>query len=288
MKAWPPKPGLTLITSTRSRSPSNGSTTASGVAGLRTRPARLPRLLMSWTVRCGWGPASGWNEIVSAPASAKACTSGSTGETIRCTSKGGLAVLAQRLHHHRSNREVGHEMVVHHVDMDPVGAGRRHRFDSRAERREIGRQDGGRDADGLLRHGSLSQVPGRVGASQPLRRKGLAGKLPSALNSLGEEPELLERKLQAALLGMAFDLGIELRLLETRAGEIALELDDVDAVGGKATQRLVERRRQALHPEQEGRHAAARCASRAWPRRARTPACAWCCARRPRYSWPGP
>src|SRR5438094_7097583 len=46
MNAWPPKPGLTLITSTRSRSPSTCSTAASGVAGLSTAPAFLPKLLM--------------------------------------------------------------------------------------------------------------------------------------------------------------------------------------------------------------------------------------------------
>ncbi len=90
MKAWPPKPGLTLITSTRSRSPSTFSMAASGVAGLSTQPAFLPRLLMSWMVRWTCGPASGWNEITSAPASAKAGTSGSTGETMRWQSNGCL------------------------------------------------------------------------------------------------------------------------------------------------------------------------------------------------------
>src|SRR3954471_3268555 len=88
MKAWPPKPGLTLITSTRSRSPSTFSMAARGVAGLSTQPARLPCCLISWTGRWTCGPASGWNEMVSAPASAKAGTSGSTGVTIRWTSNG--------------------------------------------------------------------------------------------------------------------------------------------------------------------------------------------------------
>src|SRR5260370_41398694 len=46
----------------------------------------------------------------------------------------------------------------------------------------------------------------------------------------GEERQLLERQLQAALFGMALDLGVELCLLEMRAGEIALELDDVHTV----------------------------------------------------------
>src|SRR5689334_24981976 len=89
-------------------------------------------------------------------------------------------------------------------------------------------------------------------------RMGREGAQHLELALLGEEVELLERQLQAALLGMALDLGVELRLLEMRAAEIAFQLDDVDAVGGEAAQRLVERRRHALHAEQERRHAAHR------------------------------
>ena len=285
MKAWPPKPGLTLITSTRSRSPSTFSMAASGVAGLSTQPALLPRLLMSWIVRWTCGPASGWNEIVSAPASAKAGTSGSTGVTMRCTSNGCLLCLRSAFTTIGPIVRLGTKwpsITSTWIQSAPAAVDR---LDLLAERGEIGRQDRGRDADGLLRHGDQGpQVPGRVGASQPLRRKGLAGKVPSSLNCLGEEAELLERQLQAALLGMALDLGIELRLLETRAGEIALELHDVDAVGGKAAQRLVERGRHALHAEQEGGHALHGAPVGRRPPRARTPACAWCCGRRPRCS----
>ena len=32
-------------------------------------------------------------------------------------------VRAQRLHHRRADGDVGHEMPVHHIDVDPVGAG---------------------------------------------------------------------------------------------------------------------------------------------------------------------
>src|SRR3569623_240376 len=39
---WPPKPGLTVITSTRSRRSSTYSIALSGVAGHRLRPAFLP------------------------------------------------------------------------------------------------------------------------------------------------------------------------------------------------------------------------------------------------------
>src|SRR5471032_2846080 len=75
------------------------------------------------------------------------------------------------------------------------------------------------------------------------------------LELLRAEMQLLERQLHVALLDVAFDLGIELRLLEMRAGAIALELHDVDAVGRDTAQRLVERGRHALHAEQERRHA---------------------------------
>ena len=43
-----------------------------GVAGLSETPAFLPSAWIAWTVRWAWGPASGWNVMMSAPASAKA------------------------------------------------------------------------------------------------------------------------------------------------------------------------------------------------------------------------
>ena len=63
-----------------------------------------------------------------------------------------LGMRPQRLDHHWADGEVGHEVTVHHVDMNPVGARRRHRLDLLAEGGEVGRQDGGRNADRLLRH----------------------------------------------------------------------------------------------------------------------------------------
>ena len=40
---------------------------------------------------------------------------------------------ADRLDHRRPERDVGDEMPVHHVEVDPVGAGRRHPLDLLAE-----------------------------------------------------------------------------------------------------------------------------------------------------------
>ena len=51
---------------------------------------------------------------------------------------------------------------------------------------------------------------------------------------------------------MALDVGIELRRGEAAAQHVALELRHVDAVGGEAAHRLVERRRHVAHAEDEG------------------------------------
>src|SRR5258708_39855750 len=60
---------------------------------------------------------------------------------------------------------------------------------------------------------------------------------------LGEEGEFLKREHQRAVVGMALDVGIELRGEEIATDHVALELGHVDAVGGEAAQRLVERGR---------------------------------------------
>ena len=59
---------------------------------------------------------------------------------------------ADRLQHDRPDGDVGHETAVHHIDMDPVGAGRVDGADLLAQAREIGRQNRGRDDDRGRRH----------------------------------------------------------------------------------------------------------------------------------------
>ena len=54
-------------------------------------------------------------------------------------------VRPKRLHHRRADREVGHEMAVHHVDVDPVGAGLVDRAHFLAELGEVGGEDRGGD-----------------------------------------------------------------------------------------------------------------------------------------------
>ena len=49
---------------------------------------------------------------------------------------------AECLHHGRADREVRHEMAIHHVDVDPVRARFVDRAHFLAELREVGGQDG--------------------------------------------------------------------------------------------------------------------------------------------------
>src|SRR5436190_10764543 len=69
---------------------------------------------------------------------------------------------------------------------------------------------------------------------------------------LGEERQLLQREHEAAVVGMAFDVGIELRGEEIALDHIAFELGHVDAVGGESAHGLVKRRRHVLDSEHEG------------------------------------
>ena len=72
-----------------------------------------------------------------------------------------LGVRAHRLDDVGAEGDVGHEMPVHHVEMDPVGAGRVHRAHLFAEPGEVRGQDRGRDGQGAgsegLGHGAVSR-----------------------------------------------------------------------------------------------------------------------------------
>ena len=58
---------------------------------------------------------------------------------------------------HRAEGEVGHVMVVHHVEVDPVGAGGDHVAHLLAQAGEVGGEDGGGDADRCVLMARLSQ-----------------------------------------------------------------------------------------------------------------------------------
>ena len=65
--------------------------------------------------------------------------------------------------HHRTDRQIGHVMVVHHVEMDQIGAGRHHTLHLRAEAREIGRQNARCNA--RLHSAAASELESRVAFS---------------------------------------------------------------------------------------------------------------------------
>jgi hypothetical protein len=58
-------------------------------------------------------------------------------------------VLAQRLADQRADGQVGYVVVVHDVEVDPVGAGLEDVVDLLAQSGEVGRQDGRGDDGGL-------------------------------------------------------------------------------------------------------------------------------------------
>ena len=88
MSVCPPKPGLTVMTSTRSTSARISLSADAGVAGLMATPARAPRPRICCARRCKCGVASWWTVMMSAPAAAKSATSRSGSTIIRCTSNG--------------------------------------------------------------------------------------------------------------------------------------------------------------------------------------------------------
>ncbi len=74
--------------------------------------------------------------------------------------------------HRRTEGDVRHEMSVHHIEMDPVGAGSVDRLDLLAEAGEIGGEDRGRDFEGLIHSGAA------LARELPPRRWSLPGGQP--------------------------------------------------------------------------------------------------------------
>src|SRR5882672_354976 len=64
-----------------------------------------------------------------------------------------------------------------------------------------------------------------------------------------EELQFLQCKGEALVLGMAIDVGIELRGGEFAVDHVAFQFRHVDAVGSETAERLVERGGQVAHPE---------------------------------------
>src|ERR1051325_3255627 len=65
-----------------------------------------------------------------------------------------LGVFVHKIDNRRAERNIVHEMAVHNVAMDPVGAGLFDALEFRGEARKIGGEDGGRDQN---RHGVMEE-----------------------------------------------------------------------------------------------------------------------------------
>src|SRR5438876_4052947 len=87
-KGWPPQPGFTLITSSRSIIGAKGRTHSSGVGGFNARPARTPAARIAATVAATSVSASTCTVMPLAPARTNSATCRSGCWIMRCTSSG--------------------------------------------------------------------------------------------------------------------------------------------------------------------------------------------------------
>src|SRR5262245_65587543 len=103
---------------------------------------------------------------------------------------------------------------------------------------------------GALGHGAPHQrAADEKGLTLLPAAEGVGGIDAENLHLAGEEAQLLQRQAHGALVGMAFDVGVELGDGEALVQDVALKLHDVEAVGGEAAVRLIERRRQTRHAD---------------------------------------
>ena len=141
MNVCPPNPGLTDITTTKSRSPAMSSSAEAGVDGLSTAPACAPSARMKASVRCRCGTASTCTDTMLAPAFDEVLdvAVGLLDHQVHVERPRRDAL--DRPHHRRADRDVGDEVAVHHVHVNQIGAAALGGRDVAPERREVGRQD---------------------------------------------------------------------------------------------------------------------------------------------------
>ena len=111
------------MTSTWSTSGMISSRTAAEVAGLIATPTRFPNALMRCTVRDRSLLPSQWTKNELVPASRKLVDEkiGIRDHQVRLQRQ--ARHPPQRADDRRSHRKIGHEMSVHHVDVDAVRSG---------------------------------------------------------------------------------------------------------------------------------------------------------------------
>ena len=149
MKPCPPQPGFTLITSRRSISSRYGSTASTVGLGVQHQPdadVPLPHLLeqrarVTELDVHDAAVGTGVGEVAEQHP-------GVVDHEVAVEEE--VGVLAERAHHDGPDREVGHEVAVHHVDVDEVGdVG--DPLHLRREVGEVGRQDRRRQLHGSSR-----------------------------------------------------------------------------------------------------------------------------------------
>ena len=151
--------------------------------GLTATPARAPAARMSRATMRGLRAASTWKVTLPAPASANPGAQRSGSSIIRWQSAGISIRRQQALHHRQPEGQVGDEVVVHHVEVDPVGRqpapgaprrrGRRGRRSGRSARSACPRRQpsGRRSATSRRTARNIASVPCRCGHSWTRRAR---------------------------------------------------------------------------------------------------------------------
>ena len=122
MKAWPPKPGKTVISNSRSMSPRNGATAEKGVSGLAASPTRRPSDLRLVDQARGRADLDVHRAAVrTRQVERLEVASGLAHHQVAVEEP--IAVVAQRRDDRRADREIRHEVPVHDVNVQPVGLG---------------------------------------------------------------------------------------------------------------------------------------------------------------------
>ena len=88
-----------------------------------------------------------WTEIIAAPASANGPMYLSGSVIIRWTSSGTFATRLSDFDDRRADGDVGHEVAVHHVHVNQIGAAALDGGHGVAEVREVGRENRRREQD---------------------------------------------------------------------------------------------------------------------------------------------
>jgi len=142
-----------------SRSASTGSRTSIGVSGLTAQAAFFPSARMWSTVLRRSGTASTWTlmrfrnrldvDVDEVRARAREVFEEAVGlHDHQVQVERHLRPLADRLHHRRTDGDVGDELPVHHVDVEHVGPRELDRLHLFSQACEIGGEDGRGDAEG--------------------------------------------------------------------------------------------------------------------------------------------